>query len=136
MRNAMPARPVMGGPSYSQGWGPTVGFSDRAYLWEEGLEDCVATDCYTDVIVTNEFNEEEPGANQLKYYAPNIGNIRVGWRGDDTSIEELELVEIIQLKPMELAEVRKAALTLEQRAYILKPDVYGPTKPAIEPQYG
>ncbi len=133
---AMPAVPALGAASYSQGWGPAVEFTDRAYVWENGIDDCVALDCYSGVLVINEFNEEEPGANQLKYYAEGVGNIRVGWRGDDSSIEELELVEIIDLTPEQLADVRRAALTLEQRAYILKPEVYGPTEPAVEPDYG
>ncbi len=129
---AMPATPRLGAPSYSQGWGPEVDFSDRAYLWEEDLDDCVAEGCYSGVIVTNEFNDDEPGANQLKYYARGVGNIRVGWRGDESSIEELELVDIIQLTQAELEEVRDAALLLEERAYILKPDVYGPTERATQ----
>jgi hypothetical protein len=128
---AMPASPAMGAASYSQGWGPAVDFTDRAYVWEAGIDDCVRVDCYSDVLVINEFNEDEPDANQLKYYAKGVGNIRVGWRGDDTSIEELELVEIIQLTAEELAEIRKVALTLEERAYILKPQVYGPTERTV-----
>ena len=127
---AMQASPAVGAASYSQGWGPAVDFTDRAYVLERGIDDCVRIDCYSPVLVINEFNEEEPEANQLKYYAERVGNIRVGWRGDDTSIEELELVEIIQLTAEELAEVRKAALTLEERAYILRPEVYGPTEPS------
>ena len=130
---AMPANPRLGVVSYSQGWGPAVGFTDRAFVWEEGIETCVVTGCYSDVLVTNEFNDDEPQFNQLKYYARGIGNVRVGWRGDDSAYEELELVEIIRLTPEELTVARDAALTLEQRSYILRERIFAPTPPAQRP---
>ena len=78
-------------------------------------------------VVVNEFNNEEPNAHQLKYYAEGVGNIEVGWRGDDTSIEELELVDVVLLDAQQMALVRDAALTLEERAYIISESVYGLT---------
>ena len=81
----------------------------------------------------DEFNLEEPGAIQLKYYAPGVGQVRVGFRGDDLQAEALELVERIQLDPEALAEVREAALALESRAYEISPNVYGRTLPAENP---
>ncbi len=126
---AMRGSPDATTASYSQGWGPAVEFTDRAFLWEQGVSACVRVDCYGEVLVMNEFNEEEPGAHQLKYYAWGIGNVQVGWRGDDTSIEELELVEVVRLTEEEMAKARDAALTLDQRAYIISPDVYGLTEP-------
>lgn len=120
-------------PSYSQGWGPAVDFSDRAFVYEIGTQTCVVFDCFRNVLVIDEFNDEEPGAHQLKYYAEDVGNIRVGWRGDDQSIEELELVEMIQLTPEELVKVREGAMILEERAYILSEDVYGKTDRAQAP---
>lgn len=133
---AMKADPELGAPSYSQGWGPDVGFTDRAFVFEMGLAGCVAVDCFEDVLVIDEFNEEEPGAHQLKYYAQGIGNVQVGWRGDDSSIEELELVEVLRLTTEELEEVRQAALTLEERAHILREEVFGPTERAEVPGLG
>ena len=130
---AMRATPEGTTSSYSQGWGPAVEFTDRAFLWEQGISTCVQADCFSDVLVMNEFNEEEPNAHQLKYYAWGVGNVQVGWRGDDTSIEELELVEIVRLTDEEMAKARDAALTLDQRAYIISPDVYGLTEPIIVP---
>lgn len=130
---AMRPRPALGVPSYSQGWGPDVGFNDRAFVWEMGGAVCVVASCYDDVLVMDEFNDEEPDAHQLKYYARGIGNIQVGWRGASESVEELQLVEITRLTPDEMDDVREAALTLEQRAYILRPETYGPTEPAFVP---
>lgn len=127
---AMTAAPDLDSPSYSQGWGPDVGFTDRAFILEMGTRNCIRLGCYEDVLVVNEFNDEEPGANQLKHYAPGVGNIQVGWRGDDTSIEELDLVEVIRLTPEEMDEVRETALMLDERAHILKEEVFGPAERA------
>jgi hypothetical protein len=72
----------------------------------------------------------ETDAYQLKYYAPNVGEVRVGWRGEDATQEELELIELTQLSAEELAEVRAMTLELEQHAYEISSEVYGQTPPA------
>ena len=126
----MTADPHVGKPSYSQGWGPEVDWTDRGLVIEEGVEDCVPVDCYTDVIVIEEWALDEPEAKQLKYYALGVGNIRVGWSGSAQQEQEtLELVEFGQLSADELAEARDAALALEERAYENLPEVYGGTEP-------
>jgi hypothetical protein len=89
----MKADPEPGLPSYSMGWGPAVNWTDRAQVVEVGASNCVLLDCYDNLVVIEEFSREEPGAFQIKYYAPGIGNIRVNWRGDDATREKLELVE-------------------------------------------
>lgn len=58
--------------------GPEVDFIDRARVEDSDLEDCVATGCYMELLRTEEFNVEEPGVVQLKYYTPDLGNIRTG----------------------------------------------------------
>lgn len=126
----MPVNPTVGAPSYSQGWGPAVDFTDRAQVDEEGLDVCVAAGCYDSVIMTAEFSRSEPNAFQLKYYAPGVGNIKVDWRGDDATRETLELMEIKELSTDEMAEVREMALTLEQNAYETSKEVYDQTEPA------
>ncbi|HEV7755111.1 MAG TPA: hypothetical protein VGO94_04550 [Mycobacteriales bacterium] len=123
------AEPRPGAPSYSQGWGPAVGWNDRARVHQTGQRVCVRTGCYSDVLVTDEYSEAEPGAHQLKFYAPGVGNIRVGWSGTDKTRETLELVKIIELDPRQLAEVRREALALEQRAYRTSKNVYAHTAP-------
>lgn len=126
----MKAKPQAGTPSYSQGWGPAVNWTDRAQVTEVGQQTCVAVDCYDDVIITEEFNMEEAGAFQLKYYARGVGQVQVGWRGADATKETLELVELTQLSPEALAEVRAAALEQEKRAYEISKEVYDQTPPA------
>jgi hypothetical protein len=118
--------------SYSQGWGPAVEFIDRAVVRQLGQETCVPTGCYEDVLIVDEFNVEEPGALQLKYFAPGLGNVRVDWSGSDETREELELVSIEELSGADRAVTRTAVLQLEAHAYEISPDVYGLTDPITE----
>lgn len=126
----MRAEPQVGGSSYAQGWGPAVNWTDRARVHKMGGRTCVPFRCYEDVMVIEEFSQEEPGAFQLKYFAPGAGNVRVGWRGKDPSKETLQLAKILQLNPEALAEARAEALKLEKRAYKISKDVYAHTPPA------
>jgi len=126
----MRAAPEVGTPSYFQGWGPEVGWTDYGQVDQVDQETCVPVDCYEGVLVIAESSLEEVNAFQLKYYAPGVGNVRVGWRGEDASQEELELVEFGQLDPEVLAEIRAEALALEERAYEISREVYAHTSPA------
>jgi hypothetical protein len=130
---SMKAKPRLGAPSYSQGWGPAVNWTDRARVYRMGRRTCVRFDCYEDVLVMEEFSREEPDAFQLKYYARGVGNVRVGWRGEDPSKETLQLTKVVQLGPGALAQVRADVLELEKRAYKISKDVYGRTRPAKRP---
>ncbi|MBI3241986.1 MAG: hypothetical protein HYZ49_06800 [Chloroflexi bacterium] len=130
----MRADPQPGTPSYSEGWGPAVDWTDRGQVDQVGQETCVPADCYNDVLAIAESSRSEPGAFQLKYYAPGVGNIQVGWRGADVTQEKLELVEIVQLSPEALAEARAKALGLEKHAYEVSQDVYVYTSPAEYPE--
>lgn len=125
----MKADPRVSEVSYAQGWGPEVGWSDRATVQSVGEETCVPAGCYSDVLITDEYSSDEPGAHQLKYYAPGVGNVRVGWAGDDPSKETLELVEVLLLSEAAMAEVRKESTALEQRAYEISTEVYATTAP-------
>ena len=89
-------------------------------------------DCYENVLVVEEFEPSKPGAFQLKYYAPGVGNVRVGWRGkNDVDHEVLKLVEVRQLDEAGMDEVRQAVLELDEHAFARIP-AYGATSP-IEP---
>ena len=124
----MKADPQPGTPSYSQGYAPPpFNWTDRGKVDKVGQKTCVRAGCYESVLVIAESSVEEgPDAEQLKYYAPGVGHVRVGWRGDGEKLQEtLELVEVVQLDPEALAKVRAEALELEKRA-----SVYGRTPPA------
>lgn len=129
---AMKAQPDTFGPSYSQGWGPAVDWTDRARVFETDSVTCVPVDCYEDVLVIDEFNRDEPDTHQLKYYARGVGNVRVGWAGArEEEHEVLELAEFKRLSPEELARVREEALQQDARGYGNSPDVYAHTPPAV-----
>jgi hypothetical protein len=127
----MQAQPQLGTPSYSEGWGPAVDWTDRGQVDQMGQKTCVPTNCYEDVLVVAETSQSEPDAQQLKYYARGVGNVRVGWRGaGEKTKETLELTQIEQLSLEALAEVRAEALKLEKHAYEISKDVYAHTPPA------
>jgi hypothetical protein len=120
------ADPRPGMPTYSQGFAPAPFFwADRATIEQFRDRLCVPAGCFTDVLVTAESDEVDPDAVQLKFYAPDVGGIAVGWRGDDPEMEELKLVERTELDEAAMRQVRDAALAMERRAY-----VYGETAPA------
>ena len=112
----MPADPKLGDPSFAQGWAPSIPWTDRAVVWKTGEKVTVPTGTYEDVLVFDESNAEEPNAHQLKYYARGVGNIKVGFRGDEESEEELNLIKVEQLSADDLAEARDKALALEKSA--------------------
>jgi hypothetical protein len=127
----MLAEPRRDVPGYAQGYAPPpIEFTDRARVYKTDQQTCVPVDCYKNVLVTEEFNPDEPGANQLKYYAPGVGNVRVGWRGEkEEEKEKLELVDYQHLSQQALAKVRRDALEMDKRAYE-RSEVYRETPPA------
>ena len=127
----MRALPQVETPSYAQGWGPAVGWTDRGQVDQVGQKTCVPAGCYEDVVVIAETSAQEPGAEQLKYYARGVGNVKVGWRGaGEKTKETLELARLEHLDPKALAAVRQKALAMERDAYQRSAAVYGQTPPA------
>jgi hypothetical protein len=127
----MPASPTLDAPDYAQGWGPAVGWNDRGQTVAVGERTCTDVDCYDDVLVTKEFSRTEPGAYQLKYYAPGVGNVRVGWGGpNEDEHEVLVLTHVERLDAAALEALRADAMAQDARGYELSPQVYGLTEPA------
>jgi len=127
----MHARPQVGTPSYAEGWAPAVNWTDRGQVDQVAQKTCVPAACYEDVIVIAETSAGEVGAQQLKYYARGVGNVRVGWRGaGEKTKETLELTRVEQLDAAGLAEVRAGALEMEKNAYQRSKTVYAHTPPA------
>jgi hypothetical protein len=129
---AMLANPKVGSPDYAQGFAPPpVEFVDRAKVYKKGQKTCVPVKCYNNVLVIEEFEKGVPGVFHLKYYAPKVGLVKVGWRGaNEVEKETLELVKRQQLSSKELAKARKSALKLDNRAYKRSGEVYGKTPKA------
>jgi hypothetical protein len=135
---AMKAKPQPEAKSYAQGFAPApLYWDDRARVYKMDQRTCVPVDCYDNVLVMEEFERRKPGAFQLKYYAPGVGGVRVGWRGPkEEEKETLVLTDLVHLTKTGLADVRREALALETRAYKISKDVYGRTTPIEKPEAG
>ena len=132
----VPARAALGGPTFSQGWGPEVGYSDRGKVDSVGVMTCVPLDCYSDLMLVAETSGDEVDVEQLKYYARGVGNVRAHWRGkNDKEQQTLLLTKIEMLDAKGLAETRRQALALEQKAikgnlmYAQTKRIEGPANP-------
>ena len=123
---AMPVEHQEGDPEYSQGYAPPPYFwDDYGRVFKTSQRTCVPAGCYDDVLVTEEFEPLKPGAYQLKFYAPDLGYVRVGWRGaKEREREVLVLTEVRQLDADEMDEVHTEAFAMEDRG-----NVYGMTAP-------
>lgn len=124
----MPANPKLGDLSYSEGYAPHPFYwTDRGRVYQVGQKVKVPAGSYSDVMVIEEFDEENPGTFQLKYYAKGVGNIKVGSRGKIGGTDEkLELTKMKMLDEKELAAVREKAMELEKRAGMF------PVQPVME----
>ena len=127
--------PKPGDPAHFQGWGPSVGWTDFGKPEKVEGKVCVKAGCYENVLVVAESSLDEEGAFQLKYYAPGVGVVKVGWRGDDATQEELELTRVSQLDAAALAAIRAEALAMEVNAFQRSDEVYAQTEP-IEALFG
>jgi hypothetical protein len=122
----MRADPRVGSPAYSEGFAPAPFFwDDWGKVAKTGQKTCVPQGCHEGVMIIDEYEPRVPNAFQTKWYARGVGLVRVGWRGEDASKEELVLNKIVRLKGAALAKARTEALKLETRA-----NVYGSTPPA------
>jgi hypothetical protein len=114
----MRADPRVGTPRYRQGLAPKIEFADVAKVYRTGERSCVPARCYEDVLVTDETNPLEPAdGHQLKFYAPDVGNIRAAPGKGGKEREILVLVKVTRLSPGAMFFVRKEALKLEKRAH-------------------
>lgn len=113
----VPAEAKVTGQTFSQGWGPAVGYSDRGRVDSVGVSTCVPLDCYHDLMLVAESSGDEVDVEQLKYYARGVGNVRAHWRGkNDNEHQTLELTKMTTLDAKTLAKIRTDALALEKKA--------------------
>jgi hypothetical protein len=125
----MRAAPRKHTSSYLQGLAPAIEFADRAKVVKTGQRTCVPAGCYDHVLVIDEWNPTETGAREQKYYAPAVGNVRVGFSGGQEQ-EVLVLRKVRRLGHRALARARARALALDRRAYRVQKRLYGQTPPA------
>ena len=122
----MRADPRPGTASYSEGYGPPpIYWTDRAQIAGRNLTVRVPTGRYHGVVLVEEYSEQERTGFQRKYYAPGVGNVKVGWRGADEAQEVLVLRTDELLDEAGMSSARAAARALEARA-----KMYGSTPPS------
>jgi hypothetical protein len=125
----MLANPRVGTPSYVQGEAPAIDFLDVGKVAKTGQHVCIGSQCYDNVLVIDETSPLDPtSGHQLKFYAPNVGNIRIAPVGGEQQ-EALTLTSVTHLSAAGLAKARVAVLLMEVRAYLIS-DVYRHTPPA------
>ncbi|MCW2887359.1 MAG: hypothetical protein QOE54_3800 [Streptosporangiaceae bacterium] len=136
----VPATAVPGSPGYRQGRVPAIKFFDCAKVFATGQRTKVPAGDYANVLVTDEWGPLAPAdGHQRKYYAPGVGNVRVGAVGGESK-EDLMLTKVEQLCANALAKVGADALKLDRhgrelskgaRGHTMGGGVYGQT-PAAE----
>lgn len=113
------ADPKVGDPELSQGYAPPpVSWTDSGQVTEAGLTVTVPAGEFSDVIAIDEHDQEtEEGVFQTKYYAPNVGLVKIGFKGDDPNKEELFLTEVIELDETGMERARELALEIDGRGF-------------------
>jgi hypothetical protein len=124
----VPGHPVLGKPGFRQGFSPKIAFYDCGRVFAKGKKKCVPVDCYSGVLVIDEWNPNDPeGGHQRKDYAPHVGLVRIGAVGAPQG-EVLTMTRLTHLRAGQLVNVDAAVLKLEKRAYEVS-DVYRGTPP-------
>jgi hypothetical protein len=115
------------GMTASQGFAPApFTWTDRGRVAQLGQKTKVPAGTFEDVLIVDEWDDETlEGVFQTKWYAPNHGLVRIGFRGPDPQEEEVELVKSEHLDEAGMAKARAKALGIEERAYM-----YAQTPPA------
>jgi uncharacterized protein YbaA (DUF1428 family) len=127
----MPGKPAVGTPSFSQGFATGVyKWDDRGQVRKGGEKVTVPAGTFKDVMVIEEWSsgERKKGALQLKYYAPSIGYIKVGFEGNDPVKETLELTKVSQLNAKEMDDARAEAQMVEERSFYYGRDTKPPRR--------
>src|SRR4029450_4913972 len=97
-------------------WSPDIDFLDCAKVSKMQQRTCAPVGCYENVLIVDERSPLEPeSGHQLKYYAPGVGNVRIGFI-DDPEGEALVLAKAPKLSPDEMAKARQDALKMEHHA--------------------
>ena len=112
----VPGQPQVG-TAFLQGFSPNINFVDCGKTASTTQESCDSLGCYAGVVVVDEWNPSEANSGiQVKYYAPGVGNFKIGALNDPEA-ETLLLVDAKHLSADELAAADQEALKLEKHAY-------------------
>ena len=111
----MPAAPKPETGSYSEGYAPDIKFLDCGKVSKMGLATTVLAGRFDDVALIKEWSPRESRHEyQFKYYAPDVGLIRVGSKPKGG--ETLKLVKSVKLSSDDLERADEEAQKLNERA--------------------
>ncbi len=102
-------------------------WNNRGQVRKAGEKVTIPAGTFKDVLVIEEWSavKKRKSALQLKYYAPGVGYLQVGFDGDDPVTGALVFTKVSQLNEQEMDAARADALLVEERS-----DYYGRgTKP-------
>jgi hypothetical protein len=114
----IPGNPQVGTPVFLQAYAPGI-IGDCGQVSAVGPQSpalCVPVGCYNNVLMVDETSPGELGTQQ-KYYAPGVGNFKVGATDNDPQGETLVLSETLRLGRDDCIAARESALALEDQAY-------------------
>lgn len=117
------------GMAYSEGWAPSVEYTDKAFVYKLDQKIKVPTGSYDKVIVIDESDNENKDSHTLKYYARGTGLVHIDWRGKKTDQEKMDLIKVEKMAPEELAKAHEASLALDKHGFEVSKDVYALSKP-------
>jgi hypothetical protein len=118
----MQADPQTGTPPYSEDTVPGIE-SVTARVAKTGQSQCVPFKCYKDALVIQEGGE-------YKYFAPAAGQIKTQPQASGGRQEIEQLVNLTQLRPSGLAEIRSLTVKLDKHARVEAPSAFGNSPPA------
>jgi hypothetical protein len=124
----MQAHPRTKTPAYIQGRAADIEFFDKAKVAQTDQKVCVPVDCYSGVLVVDEWDptaQPEDG-HQFKYHAPGVGVVKIVGKGGDEQ-ETLVLTKLRTLNDDQMDAARDRVFQLDKRAYKLAKDVYAKT---------
>jgi hypothetical protein len=112
----VPGHPRVG-LRFVQGRAPAVGFFDVGVVKRAHAKACAPVGCFTNTTLIEESAPLAPeDGQQLKYYAPGVGLVRIDAVGGDAQ-EVMTLTKVRHLGAAGIARARASALKLEHRAY-------------------
>jgi hypothetical protein len=119
----MPANPTTQTPPWTIAQPPGAD-PDAAQPVQTGLTQCVPFHCFKDVLVVRE-GKATALDNELKYYAPGVGQILNAPRSASKHKDVEQLVNLVRLSRKGLAEISAEALRLDRHARTTAPEVFG-----------
>lgn len=123
----MRADPAVG-DAYEEGLVPQIEFYDVSEVASTDVRTCVPEGCYTKVLYVKETSPlDETGGTQTKYYAPDVGLVRIGAVGGNAQ-ERMTLRRMDTIDHSALERVNRIVRQLDRHGREIS-SLYGRTDP-------